>query len=126
MRVAVENHPERAPREVLDLVGGGAGGLIGAAADTGWWATQGYDAALALRELRWHLIVVHLKDVLEAGAHRTCRFGLGVAGIEACVRALREIGYDGPLGVEHEPDDRDPAPEVVDSKRLLEGWLEAR
>ena len=38
---------------------------LGAAVDTGWWATQGYDPVDAIRELSDRLFHVHLKDVEE-------------------------------------------------------------
>jgi sugar phosphate isomerase/epimerase len=123
VRLGIENHPERSPDEVLRLIGDGADGRIGASPDTGWWATQGYSAPDALRALREHLFSVHLKDVLAHGAHETCRFGRGVADIRGCVRALREIGYTGNLGVEHEPEGFDPRPDLIESRRSLEAWL---
>ncbi|MER3553563.1 MAG: sugar phosphate isomerase/epimerase [Meiothermus sp.] len=123
VKLGVENHPEKSPAEVLDLIGDGAGGLLGAACDTGWWATQGYSCPQAIRELGEHLFTVHLKDVKTAGAHKTCRLGDGVADIEGCVRALQGIGYGGDIGIEHEPETFDPTADVVESKRRLEAWL---
>jgi sugar phosphate isomerase/epimerase len=125
VRLAIENHPEKTPEDVLRVIGDGADGLIGAAPDTGWWATQACDAPTALRELRDHLITVHMKDVLAFGGHDTCRFGRGVANIEGCVRVLREVGYAGNVGVEHEPERFDPHEDVIESRKLLEGWLRA-
>ena len=126
VRLGLENHPEKTPQDLLAQIGDGADGFIGASTDTGWWGTQGYNAPSALRELRDHLLSVHLKDVLAIGAHDTCRFGRGVVNIEGCVRALQEIGYVGPLGIEHEPEHSNPRDDVLESKRLLEGWLASR
>lgn len=126
VRIGLENHPEKSPQDLLMQIGDGAGGFIGASPDTGWWAAQAYDAPSALRELRDHLLSVHLKDVLAVGAHETCRFGRGVAKIEGCARALQEIAYAGPIGIEHEPEHFDPREDVLESKRLLEGWLASR
>lgn len=123
IKLGIENHPEKSPAEVLELIGDGADGYIGAACDTGWWGTQGYDAARALRELRGHLFTVHLKDIKAVGAHDTCRFGQGVVDIEACVRTLKEIGYTGVLGIEHEPEHHDPSEDIKASKAMLERWL---
>ena len=61
-----ENHPEKSPQEVLALIGD-ADDVLGAAIDTGWWATQGYDPVQAIRDLRERLFHVHLKDVEAAG-----------------------------------------------------------
>jgi L-ribulose-5-phosphate 3-epimerase len=121
--LGLENHPEKTPAELLAKIGGGGDGTIGACVDTGWFGTQGYDAAQALEELRDVLVHVHLKDVLALGAHDTCGFGRGVVPIRACVETLQRIGYTGAISVEHEPEDRDPRPEVIESFELLRGWM---
>jgi sugar phosphate isomerase/epimerase len=123
VRLAVENHPEKTPDEVLAKIERG-GKAFGTTVDTGWWGTQGYDAAQAIRDLRDHVVHVHLKDVRAVGEpHDTCVWGKGVVDIEACVRALQEIGYDGYLTIEHEPEDHDPSDEIVELARRLEAWL---
>jgi L-ribulose-5-phosphate 3-epimerase len=67
---------------------------------------------------------VHLKDVRAVGEpHDTCVWGEGVVDIEACVRALQDIGYDGYLTIEHEPEDHDPSEEIVELRRRLEAFL---
>jgi sugar phosphate isomerase/epimerase len=124
VRLGIENHPgEKIPRDVLDQIGDGADGTIGTAVDTGWWGTQGYDAAQAIEELGPHIFVVHLKDVLAAGAHETCRFGQGIVPIEQCVRVLQQMGYAGSYGVEHEPEHFDPSEDCRAMRGMLEGWL---
>lgn len=121
--LGVENHPEKHPGELLAKIGDGGDGAVGACVDTGWFGTQGYDAARALEELRDVLVHVHLKDVLAAGAHDTCGFGKGVVPIAACVAALRRIGYAGAISVEHEPEHSSPNDDAVASRRVLEGLL---
>lgn len=121
--LGVENHPEKTPDELLAHMGDAAHGRIGATVDTGIFTAQGYSAPAALVELASRLMHVHLKDVTEVGAHRTCAFGEGVANVEECVEALEAIGYDGVISVEHEPEDHDPGPECEESRILLEGWL---
>jgi L-ribulose-5-phosphate 3-epimerase len=109
VRLAVENHPERTPAEVLAKLERG-GDAFAATVDTGWWATQGYDPAQAIRELGEHVAHVHLKDVRAIGEpHETCRWGEGIVDVAACVAALRELGYAGAVAVEHEPEDHDPS-----------------
>jgi L-ribulose-5-phosphate 3-epimerase len=121
--LAVENHPERTPAEVLAKIAAG-GGSLAATVDTGWWGTQGYDAARAIEELGEHVAHVHLKDVLREGEpHETCAWGSGVVDIEACVRALERIDYAGALAVEHEPEDHDPSEEIRAMREQLEAWL---
>jgi sugar phosphate isomerase/epimerase len=123
LKLALENHPEKHPAELLAQIGDGGGGSIGAAVDTGWFGTQGYPADQALRELRDQLFAVHLKDVLAPGAHHTCRYGLGVVPLRACVQVLREVGYSGVISVEHEPEQGDPTEDVRASYAMLREWL---
>lgn len=118
-----ENHPETTPDEVLGKLGEGDEDVIGATVDTGWFGTHGYDAAAAIDALASRLVHVHLKDVREAGAHDTCRFGDGVVPLERCVATLRRIGYRGAFSVEHEPEDVDPTDDIRASRERLEGWL---
>ena len=121
--LAIENHPERAPDEVLAKIERGEGAFA-ACVDTGWWGTQGYDAARAIEELDEHVAHVHLKDVRAVGEpHVTCRWGEGIVDVEACVRALRRVGYAGALAVEHEPEEHDPSEECRAMREQLEGWL---
>lgn len=121
--LAIENHPERAPAEVLAKIAAGEG-TMAATVDTGWWATQGYQPARAIEELGSHVAHVHLKDVLHEGEpHETCRWGEGLVDVEACVRALERIGYAGALTVEHEPEAHDPSGEIRLMREQLEAWL---
>jgi sugar phosphate isomerase/epimerase len=136
LRLALENHPEKTPEELLARIGPDTGGQVGAAVDTGWFATQGCPVPEALRALRAHLFHVHLKDVRAPGGaptgfpmadmgHATCALGDGVADIAGCVAVLREIGYKGPVGLEHEPEDRDPDPELVLGLARARAWFAA-
>jgi sugar phosphate isomerase/epimerase len=123
VRLGVENHPERTPVEVLAKIERG-GDAFGATVDTGWWGTQGYDAAGAIEELWPHVLHVHLKDVRAVGEpHETCRWGEGVVPIEECVRTLRRLGYAGAIAVEHEPETFDPTEEIRTMRAELEAWL---
>ncbi len=122
LRLAIENHPESSPQQILDKIGTDGGDLLGTAVDTGWWGTQGADAAQALRALGSHVIHVHLKDVRAAGAHETCALGDGVVPVEDCVRAIAEINYTGPISIEHEPEHYNPMPEAILSKQRFVDW----
>lgn len=125
LKFGLENHPEKTPRELLDKIGRGAEDVIGLCVDTGWFGTNAYPATTALEKLHSRIFHVHLKDVKAAGSHETCRYGEGVVGIEACVKKLVELGYSGPISIEHEPDHSDPMDDVKASFALLQGWLSA-
>ena len=123
VRLAVENHPERSPDEVLAKIERG-GEMFATTVDTGWWGTQAYDAVQAIEELAPHVVHVHLKDVYKVGEpHDTCPWGEGIVDIESCVRVLERLGYTGALVVEHEPEDHDPCEAIVELRSRLEGWL---
>ena len=126
-RWGFENHPnEKTAEDVLRVIDRGDPALVGAAVDTGWFGTNGTSASEALRTLRNRLMHVHLKDVRHAGAHTTCALGDGVVDVRDCVEVLVTTGYEGPACIEHEPEDRDPDPEIVESRERLAGWLEER
>lgn len=119
VRLAIENHPERAPGDVLAKILRGEG-AFGATVDTGWWATQGYDPAQAIEELGPYVLHVHLKDVLHEGEpHETCRWGDGIVDVAACLRALQVIGYTEAISIEHEPESFDPSDDVRAMRREL-------
>ena len=96
---------------------------IGAAVDTGWWATQGYDPVAAIYELSHRLFQVHLQDVEEPGTHVTCMHGEGCARVFDCVEALLDIGYAGPVSIEHHSFDRDPTPECARALTMVREQL---
>ncbi|MBV7336651.1 sugar phosphate isomerase/epimerase [Chloroflexi bacterium TSY] len=123
VKLGIENHPEKTPDELLQKIGDGADGFIGAAVDTGWFGTQGYDAAKATAELTEHIVHMHLKDVRAVGAHETCRFGEGVVPLVETVAVLKHNGYSGPMCVEHEPEYFNPNEDCRVSLELLQGWL---
>jgi sugar phosphate isomerase/epimerase len=122
LRIGLENHPEKTPAELIERTAGLP--EAGACVDTGWFATQGYDPARAIEELGDRVFHVHLKDVLREGEpHDTCRWGEGIVDVEACVEALRRIGYAGAISVEHEPEHEDPSEDIRAMREQLEGWL---
>lgn len=121
--LAIENHPERTPAELLAKIEAGDG-TMAATIDTGWWATQGYHPVRAIEELAGRVLHVHLKDVRHEGEpHETCRWGEGIVPIEECVRALRRLGYGGALSIEHEPETEDPSDDCRAMLGELREWL---
>jgi L-ribulose-5-phosphate 3-epimerase len=121
LRLGLENHPEKNPQELLEKIGDG---LLGATVDTGWFGTQGYDAAKGIEELSLYLLHVHLKDVERVGTHESCRYGQGIVPIHQCVETLKRIGYTGGISVEHEPDFGDPTEDCIVDLAMLKEWLQ--
>jgi L-ribulose-5-phosphate 3-epimerase len=120
---AFENHAEKKAGEMLARISNGEYPRCKICLDTGWCGTQGLDALEALKAVRPHLHILHLKDVVAAGGHETCALGDGIVPVERCVRYLIETNWHGVIGVEHEPFDRDPMPEVQTSLQRLRAWL---
>jgi sugar phosphate isomerase/epimerase len=121
IRMGLENHPQKTAQEVIDTVAPFAP-WVGSAIDTGWFATQGFDAVRAVHELRDYLVHVHLKDITAVGGHETCALGDGVVDIPGVLRALKEIGYAGAVTIEHEPYDHDPTEECRVSRERAAAW----
>ena len=121
--LAIENHMEKSTSQIFDMIGDDTD-VVGTAVDTGWWATQGLSPVEALEQLAPVLRHVHLKDIRAAGAHETCALGDGIADIPGCVEVLSQIGFSGPISIEHEPETFDPFEDVVVSRQRLESWLE--
>jgi L-ribulose-5-phosphate 3-epimerase len=122
--LAIENHPEKMPAEVLAKIDAGDG-TMATTVDTGWWATQGCDPVAAIERLGERVVHVHLKDVKAAGAHETCRWGEGIVDVAGCVAALRRLGYAGDYMIEHEPEHHDPTDECAAMLPELRAWLAA-
>jgi L-ribulose-5-phosphate 3-epimerase len=125
LKLGYENHPERNGREVLSKIGGEEADVIGVTVDTGCFATQGYDAAVAIQEMAGRILHVHLRDVIGVGQEESCRLGMGVVPFPQCLRALWEQGYTGALSVEHEPETFDPTRDCIAGLAQLRGWLAA-
>jgi sugar phosphate isomerase/epimerase len=123
IKYAIENHPEKNPQELLGRIGD-YGEIIGVTQDTGFWGMFDYDAVKATHELKDQLLHMHLKQVHQTpdGWH-SCAYDEGVVDIQGVVSALKEIGYQGAISVEHEPAYDDPMPAVTHSADLLRGWL---
>ncbi len=122
LKVGFENH-QHTVDSILEWIGDD-NDVLGATVDTGWFATYDIDPAEAIRKLGSSVFHVHLKDIEKPGEHRTCAFGKGCVDIKACIEALSEIGYQGALSIENEPGDRDPNPEVKESRDLVLGFAD--
>ena len=125
LQLGIENHPEKTAGELLDKLGAGDDGVLGAALDTGCFATLGFDASQAVLDLAGRLVHVHLRDVLAPGSHESCRLGRGCVPLEACLRNLRQVGYAGPISIEHNPENYDPTEDCRASLTWLRAQLAA-
>lgn len=137
VRYAIENHPETSVEALMARLRKGDEDVIGIALDTGWCATRGWDALAGLKQVFDRVFTVHLKDVkaprvektgfefIDMG-HETCAAGDGVVPMEALVKWLREQGFRGPMGIEHEPENFDPSEEIrLSLERVNAWWVEA-
>lgn len=122
VRCNFENHPQKTVDEILAPIGGG-NDRLGVCLDLGWLGTQGVDAPAMIRTLGPLVRHVHAKDVATAGRHDTCMLGEGIVDIAGGIRALHEIGYDGWLSWEDEPEDRNPMESAVANREWLEHQL---
>jgi sugar phosphate isomerase/epimerase len=120
VRFAIENHPEKSTSEVLSVIGDSE--LLGSCADSGWWAIQGVNPPTAFRELGDRILTVHLKDV-NTSTGKGMRPGTGSADVLGCLQALSDIGYEGAVGIEHEPDGWDPTEDLQIGYKMLQRWV---
>lgn len=94
---------------------------MGATADTGQFASCGYDPADAIRKLAPRLRMVHLKDVKAKGSDVNTLLGQGIANIPAVMRELHRQNFNGLVAVEYEkegPVDEDMAKEIAYARKL--------
>jgi sugar phosphate isomerase/epimerase len=96
LKLGLENHPEKDPEEMLAKIGDGGAGTLGTTVDTGWYGTQGYDAAQAIEK-----------------------------SIQGCVNTIKRMGYQGPISVEHEPESFDPTEDCIANLAMLKAWLQS-
>lgn len=119
-----ENHVEKNAEQVLEKIGESASGHLGATIDTGTFITERYDPALAIARLAPRIVHIHLRDVTAPGAEESCRLGTGAVPLRACLETLIQIGYQGGLAIEHEPEQYDPADDCIAGLAILKTLLE--
>lgn len=114
------NFPYQSPEQVLRAISG-LSKTMGATADSGQFASCGYDPADAIRKLAPRLRMVHLKDVKAKGSDVNTLLGHGIANIPAVMRELRRQNFAGLVAVEYEkegPVDQDMAKEIAYARSL--------
>jgi len=112
VRITIENHPGMETAEQMLRQIAAAPDVIGAGPDTGWFAIVDSSPAQEIRRLGTHIWHVHWKDMKARGSHESTAMGYGAAGLAEALAALREIGFDAALSLEHEPEEGDPLPEI--------------
>jgi sugar phosphate isomerase/epimerase len=115
--------PYESPEDVLGALKGRSG-TMGAALDTGQFASCGYDTVAAVRKLSPHLKMVHLKDIEAAGAEVNVLLGKGIARIPEVIGELTRAGYGGLVAIEYEKEgavEEDLRLEVEYARKLMRG-----
>jgi inosose dehydratase len=99
---------------------------IGICVDVGHTAHCGVDPAEAIRTCAARLYDVHMKDLKGKGPDAPpIEVGRGVLDIRGILKALRDVGFSGHVGLEHEKDMTDPLPGVAECIGYIRGTLAA-
>ncbi len=123
VRLGFENHPnEPTPAVLLQRIRHGAHPRIGVTLDTGWFATHDYPIDAAIDEVRPHLFLVHLKNIVAVGGHEAAPWDAGCLEFRPIVEKLLEIGYTAPVSIEYEPPSHDPGPQCAACREAVEAW----
>lgn len=108
------------PEDVLHALSG-MSATMGATADTGHFASCGYDPVDAIRKLAPRLRMVHLKDVRAKGGEVNVLLGTGIAKIPEVMQELHRQNFSGLVAVEYEKEgdvDQDMAREITFAREL--------
>jgi sugar phosphate isomerase/epimerase len=109
IKVGYHNHPQRPdnpnykvwdPNYILELTKD-RDARIGSCADMGHWTNSGLAAADCIRILKGRIVSSHLKEIAH-GSTKCTRPGEGRAKLDEALKALKEVGFDGPVSIEHE------------------------
>lgn len=112
--------PYESPEDVLRALDG-LSKTVGATADTGQFASCGYDPADAVRKLGPYLKLVHLKDIAAAHAEDNVLLGQGIAKIPEVMRELHRLNFGGLVAIEYEKEghvEEDLRKEVAFARQL--------
>jgi inosose dehydratase len=93
--------PYESPEDVLKALAP-LSKTMGATADTGHFASCGYDPAEAVRDLGPRLRMVHLKDVKAKGGEVNVLLGTGAARIPEVMQELHRQKFPGFVAIEYE------------------------
>jgi sugar phosphate isomerase/epimerase len=108
------------PEDVLNALSG-LSKTMGATADTGHFASCGYDPVDAIRKLGPRVQLVHLKDIKASGGEVNVLLGTGIAKIPEVMQELRRQKFSGLVAVEYEKEgdvNQDLAQEIAFARKL--------
>jgi len=120
IKVGYHNHPQRPdkpdykvwdPNYIIELTKD-KDARIGSCADLGHWTNSGLSAADCIRILKGRVVSSHIKDI-QMGGTKVVRAGEGRANLGEALKALKEVGFDGPISIEHEANWEDNVGDVV-------------
>lgn len=130
IKLAIHNHgpgdevypsPDSVMAKIKDL-----DKRIGLCIDIGHTFRIGQDPAAKAKEYADRLYDIHLKDVDKLGGEgKPMEFGRGIMDLPAFFKALREIKYDGIVGIEYEKDGKDPIPGLAESIGYSHGVMDS-
>jgi sugar phosphate isomerase/epimerase len=109
IKVGYHNHPRRPndenykvwdPNYILELTKG-RDARIGSCADMGHWTNSGLSAAESIRLLKGRVVSSHIKEIAKGGT-AVVPAGTGRANLPEALKALKEVGFEGPISIEHE------------------------
>ena len=110
------------PEDVLNALSG-LSKTMGATADTGHFASCGYDTVDAIRKLAPRLRMVHLKDIQAKSGEANVLLGNGIARIPEVMQELHRQNFTGLVAVEYEKEgdvNRDMVQEVTFARKLAQ------
>jgi len=120
IKVGYHNHPRRPndenykvwdPNYILELTKG-RDARIGSCADLGHWTNSGLAAADCIRILKDRVVSSHIKDIQQGGS-KVVPAGTGRANLGDALKALKEVGFSGPISIEHEANWEDNVGDVI-------------
>ncbi len=129
VRVALHNHgrhDELVNSHFVSRFLSGASANIGLCLDTAWMMDGGDDAVQAAKTFADRLYGVHLKDFIfdRAGKPYDVVLGDGNLDLEALVKHLVAIDYQGYLTLEYEGDVENPIPAIKQCIAKYQGYLD--
>jgi sugar phosphate isomerase/epimerase len=108
------------PEDVLNALAG-LSKTMGATADTGHFASCGYDPVDAISKLKPYLRLVHLKDIQAKGGEVNVLLGSGIAKIPEVMKELHRQNFPGLVAIEYEKEgdvNQDMAQEIAFARKL--------